>query len=700
MKKYSALSLAIIFITAFVSFNSFAQSKFAYVYKDDFTANKHNWPTGNSVKYNLQIAKDKATLVYTQKKGFFIAKESHINVGRNFQITLIVKTISENEGGLVWGMSDASNLQLFLLKGTKFRIAKSKGGIFTNDVDYKESTAIKKNQMNKLLIERKDSHITYSINGQEVYSTLYFPTAGTQIGLANWEAGQIEVDELSAKEDAKNINVDPELFFAETPVALTGEINTKGIELQPIISPDGKTLYYIARDYSNNVGGVGDDDIYMASIRDSVGRWNKGHSVGVPLNNDAPNNVFSVSHDGQTLLLGNIYNETSSEGGGVSITRKTSRGGWMHPIPQTIEHYYNKSKFGEFCLAGNEENILIMTVKRKDGIGGNDLFVSFKTEDDNWSEPKNMGSIINTTGNEFTPYLAADNTTLYYSSDGLPGYGSADVFMTKRLDESWTKWSQPKNLGPNINTEEFEAYYTLPASGNYAYFVKTNGDNNEDIFRVELPSSIRPDPVALISGRVLDAKTKKPLKAKIQYEDLAKHKSIGIASSDSLTGKYQIILSKGRDYGYSAKAKGYISVSEHIDLSSITAYEEIKRDLYLVPIEAGQTINLNNVFFYQSKAELLPSSTGELNRLAEIMNDNSTMVIQIEGHTDNQGDSHLNLLLSESRVKAVSKYLISQGIAEKRITGIGYGDTKPVAPNDTETNRAKNRRVAFKIIKR
>lgn len=699
MKLYRSLSLIII-ISAFFNLTLQAQTKFAYVFKDDFTANKHKWPTGNSEKYTLQIVKDKATLAYSQKKGFFLAKESHINVGRNFQITMIVKTTGENEGGLVWGMSDASNLQLFLLKGNTFRIAKCKSGAFLNDVNYKVSSAIKKNEMNKIVIERKDSHLTFLINGSEVFNCPYFPTSGTQIGMANWEAGQIEVDELSAKEDAKNINIDPELFFAETPIALSAEINTKGVELQPIISPDGKTLYYIARDYPNNVGGVGDDDIYVASIKDSVGRWNKGHSVGAPLNNDAPNNVFSVSHDGQTLLLGNIYNETSSEGGGVSITRKTSRGGWVHPMALNIEHYYNKSQFAEFCLGGAEENVLIMTAKRKDGLGGNDLYVSFKTEDDDWSEPKNMGLALNTSGNELSPYLAADNKTLYFSSEGLPGYGSADVFMSKRQDDTWINWSQPKNLGPNINTEGFEAYYTLPASGNFAYFVKTNGENNEDIFRVELPSSIRPDPVALISGRVLDAKTKKPLKAKIQYEDLAKHKSIGIAFSDSLSGKYQIILSKGRDYGYSAKAKGYISVSEHIDLSNISSYEEIKRDLYLVPIEAGQTVNLNNVFFYQSKAELLPSSTGELNRLAEIMKDNQSMTIQVEGHTDNQGDAHLNLILSENRVKAVTKYLIDQGIAEKRITGVGYGDTKPVAPNDTEANRSKNRRVAFKIIKK
>lgn len=201
----------------------------------------------------------------------------------------------------------------------------------------------------------------------------------------------------------------------------------------------------------------------------------------------------------------------------------------------------------------------------------------------------------------------------------------------------------------------------------------------------------------MIKGKVLNIKTKQPVAAEIFYETLPEGKEAGVARSNPSTGDYKILLPCGKQYGYRAEAKGYITVNENFDLSTVTKYTEIEKDLYLVPIEVGQKITMNNVFFKQSKSELLPSSFPELNRLVQIMNDNPTMEIELKGHTDNQGDPQKNLILSNERVMVVRAYLIQRGISAKRITGQGFGGTQPLASNDTEESRKLNRRVEFEI---
>jgi len=226
-----------------------------------------------------------------------------------------------------------------------------------------------------------------------------------------------------------------------------------------------------------------------------------------------------------------------------------------------------------------------------------------------------------------------------------------------------------------------------------------NSHGLTDIIRVGLEESIKPDPVVLVEGRVLNARTQTPLEAVIEFEDLASGQTVGEARSDPRTGVFNIVLTAGKNYGYHAAAPGYLAISENLDLKSIDAYSELNRDLLLVPIEIGESIQLKNVFFEQSKATLLPESYPELDRLVRIMVSNKTLEIQLEGHTDGRGDPEANLRLSEARVNAVKDYLVSKGISEKRILGKGFGGARPMVSNDTETNRQMNRRVEFKIIR-
>jgi outer membrane protein OmpA-like peptidoglycan-associated protein len=216
---------------------------------------------------------------------------------------------------------------------------------------------------------------------------------------------------------------------------------------------------------------------------------------------------------------------------------------------------------------------------------------------------------------------------------------------------------------------------------------------------VHLPKAAKPEAVMIVHGQVFNAKTKEPIQAEISYEILSDKGEAGIARSNPTTGEYKIVLNYGSNYGFHAKAKGFISVNENMELPKSGEYKEVEKNLLLVPLLVGETIKLNNVFFVQSKPLLKSESYPELDRLAEIMNENPNMVIELEGHTDNQGKKKLNQELSEKRVIAVMNYLLTKEIPAKRMTGKGYGGSKPIMPSDTEENRQLNRRVEFKIIK-
>jgi outer membrane protein OmpA-like peptidoglycan-associated protein len=220
-----------------------------------------------------------------------------------------------------------------------------------------------------------------------------------------------------------------------------------------------------------------------------------------------------------------------------------------------------------------------------------------------------------------------------------------------------------------------------------------------DIVRVKLAEEVRPKPVVLISGKVYNAKTKEPMSANIEYENLADGSNAGVAVSSPANGEYRIVLPYGKNYGFMAYAEKFIAVSDNLDLTQVAEYKEIERDLYLVPLEVGSTIRLNNIFFDFGKATLRPESYPELDRLLGYMAQNSKMKIELSGHTDNVGSDDANLKLSDDRAKAVVEYLISKGVEVERVVAKGYGKTKPVGTNDTEEGRQLNRRVEFTILK-
>ncbi|MEN7550171.1 OmpA family protein [Rapidithrix thailandica] len=540
--------------------------------------------------------------------------------------------------------------------------------------------------------------------------TTTFPITSAKVVLkTNSVPGWNHIDAIGIstgkeKLEAK-INLPEKLTTSVEIEHLPVQINSAYDEILPIISPDGKTLYFDRKNHPENFRKTSEkvtkDDIWVTTFEN--GQWTTARQMPAPLNNFNHNYICSVTPDGNTLLLGNVYHQDGSASGGVSISNKIKEG-WSFPEKLIIQNYENLSKFSEYSLANNKK-VLLLAIEDSTSYGDRDLYVSFKTKNatgkEVWSKPLNLGSKINTAAPELTPFLASDGYTLYFSSMGFSGYGSADMYMARRLDDTWTNWTEPVNLGPVFNSEDWDASYTIDASGEYAYFVsyKNSIDKSADLFRARLPETLRPDPVVLISGKVLNHKTHEPLAAEIVYEDLRSGKEVGTAFSDPSTGIYKIILPVNHRYGFWARAESYLSQHENIDLSHTAHYSELQKDLYLTPLEVGQSIVLNNIFFYQSKDLLLKESFSELNRIAETILKHPHLEVVLEGHTDIGGDPTLNMELSKERVKAVKTYLISKGVDSLRIKTKAFGSTRPLSRSRDPEHKKMNRRVEFRVLK-
>jgi outer membrane protein OmpA-like peptidoglycan-associated protein len=488
---------------------------------------------------------------------------------------------------------------------------------------------------------------------------------------------------------------------------LDENVNSNYDELNPLLSPDGKTLYFSRKYHPENVGGEKDPEDIWYSELDSTGHWQLAKNLR-ELNTAGPNftnTITSVTPDGKSaiMILGNKYLDNGKMLAGVSISSNVG-GKWSKPVAIEIENDYNFNEKANYFLTNNRQT-LILSVEREDSEGDRDLYVSFMKADSSWTEPLNLGTVVNTAGTEQAPFLALDDKTLYFSSDGFSGYGRNDIYVTRRLDDTWQNWSEPENLGPEINSPLEDLFFNIPASSEFAYYSRGVTETNTDIFRVKLPFMRSPEPWVVVRGKIVDAATGQPLGAKIIYERLPDGKESGIAQSDPATGEYEVRLPGGNLYGIRAEAADKLSESQNLDLRTVKEDQTISgKDFTLEPIKVATleekvTITLNNVFFDFDKAELKPESYPELNRIVKLLNEKSTMEIEISGHTDNSGPDSYNLKLSERRAKAVAKYLEGQGIGNTRLKVEFHGETKPLESNETREGRKKNRRVEFKIVK-
>jgi len=512
----------------------------------------------------------------------------------------------------------------------------------------------------------------------------------------------------------------PEEFLEKS--RLGSGVNTRGAEFRPIISADSQTLYF-TRNRGEEAGG---EDIYYSTKHRRS--WQNADNVGPPITTPSHEMILGISADNNKMTL--LGNYPGSFGRGDIFYADKGKKCWseiMHyPAPINTEHFDSDA-----MLPADGRTILFVS-DRPGGIGpfrpketlyhgsyaGNtDIYVYAETPEGE-GRLINLGPTINTPNAEYSPFLHPDGKTLYFSSSGHYGLGGLDVFVSRRQsDTSWTEWSEPVNLGKEINGPYNDWGFQITTAGDLAYYATAEkksecwegdiatprtGCGPSDIFTSQLPAAALPAIAVTVSGTVMDP-DKNPLEAAIVWNDLTLDKSAGIAKSDPDSGEYVIVLPAGHKYGYSAEKEGYMGASATLDFTDIKTYTEYRHDIVLYPlgtlVEKQISLAMNNIFFDFDKSSLRSESYHELKRWVEIFKKNPDLKAEIHGHTCWIGTEEYNQGLSERRATAVVNYLVSQGVEKSRLTMKGFGESKPAASNDTRKGRELNRRVEVLFAK-
>lgn len=527
-------------------------------------------------------------------------------------------------------------------------------------------------------------------------------------------AGHFGIDAIGVSDSqlpiTVEINVTNELNNDYVPIALGSNINSEYNELRPLIAPDAKTLFFSRQNHPENTGSVNDDEDIWFAERDSIsGDWRKAINMNRPLNNNGPNFISSISTDSQAmlLLLGNAYYSRNRMTQGVSMSVKNEDGSWSKPKNLDIINDYNISDKANYFLTNDMESI-VMSIERKDSYGDRDLYVIFLQDDGTWTQPLNFGPQINSASEEASPFLASDGKTMFFSSKGFSGYGGYDIYLTRRLDDTWQNWSEPENLGAGFNSREDDIFFNFTENDEYAYFTR-GVETNTDIYKVKLPYYQKPEMLASlmggkyknpniiisIKGKVFDSKTMKPIESSIEFIRQIDNEQIELVAADT-TG-YKTTLSQGFNYKIIAKSEGYYNSMDTIDLRNIVNSVEIEKNLYLDPIIKDQPIILNNVYFDFDSDVIRKESFPELDKISEMLLDNPNLHMTIDGHTCSMGSDAYNLNLSGKRAASIVRYLIGTGVLATNLESNGYGESRPKMSNETKAGREMNRRVEFEL---
>jgi len=508
---------------------------------------------------------------------------------------------------------------------------------------------------------------------------------------------------------------------------LNSGINSNGYdEITPVASLDGNTLYFTRVGYPDYVKSLVEDGVemsiklgeaefksYLANIYTRMGQrkvndpsrseFNQDIWVaqslngtfdqithpGPPLNNAMPNSVSSVTPSSNELVVINKFEEGGGMKKGFSIVRDLGNGDWTFPEPIGIENYYNTGSDVNMTMS-SDGRTMILSLENYDSRGKNDLYISFKKGESTWSQPKNMGSMINSAARETTPYLSEDNKTLFFSSSRRRSATGNDIFMCRREGQSWDKWTKPQRLIEPINSDQDDSQPFFNSATGYLYFASRR-DGTSDIFRVKIAPAV--PRFVTVKGRIVDPTTNKKIDARILSgaKNDTSYRNVYVADD----GTFRLSVPKGMDFTIMAEKPGYIGKEEVVNYRKDYVYFKEKIiDLELVKIEEGKKLELPPVYFEQSTATVKSNSFIVLDELGDFMRQHYNVRIRIEGHTDNQGDPDALLRLSEDRAKAIKNYLVgTKRINPIRIATLGFGASKPFSDNDTEADRAKNRRV-------
>ena len=575
--------------------------------------------------------------------------------------------------GLIFESSGVENSNVFLVSASGyFMTGCFDGGRFTEISSWQETEYFRKGFDNRLEIVRDNSLTYFYINEHLVFSTSRIQNFGFQHGYISKENTEVSSGFF-------RIETEKEKYVFDSPKKMLSSVNSKYPEIAPLESDDGKVLYFSRIDAPENYGKDDDCDIWFAQKERGV-FFSPVH-FPYKVNSPLVNAVIKTADNNHTLYIEGLYDENGNQtsSNGISITKKMSDQYWTKPEPVEIANFYNRNRHGTYSFSPDLQ-VLILSVERDGGFGGLDLYISFLLPDGSYSEPKNLGKPLNTELDDGTPFFSPDGKMLYFSSYGHKGFGSSDIFVSKRLSDDFLQWSEPDNLGSMVNSKNWEAYFSISSDFKTAYFVSNdNADFDENIYSILLPEVLEPRKDVFVTLRVVDKVSKETVNAVVSLKSADQTEKI-----QHKKGTY-VINTGGLECTIDISCQNYKSVS--------VAFERgISSDSTLTVELLPVRYSLKTISFDFQAAFLPFDKYPELDKLAEFLHENPGFTVLLCGHTE-RGDTEFSRKLALSRANSVKKYLVDMGVEPKRIRCKGFSGTQPLTYGVSESERALNRRV-------
>jgi OOP family OmpA-OmpF porin len=514
------------------------------------------------------------------------------------------------------------------------------------------------------------------------------------------------------------------------PQDLGPSVNSKYSELMPRFTPDGQRLYFVRKDHPENFGGFMNDDIWFSDVIDK--KLQPATRMIEPLNSAYHNYVCGVSTDNIVTLANQYYFDGTAAPGLSQTFKMNSSDQWVFPLNLEITDLFTGGLYAEYYI-DPERTVLLMAIEPVDAKGGKDIYISFSDDKVKWSKPKNLGEVINTAGMEMAPFLSADKKMLFFSSNGHRGYGDQDIFVSRRSGSDWFDWSSPENIGPNVNSANWESHFIIDPIGDYGYYAKAEDIfGNPDILRISLKEkdsqdkqeefaeielelaneeveSEPPYPFEeklLLFGYVRDAITRSYVPSSLEFiRKDTPDKRINIPTRNA---QYQLKLEDQVDFDVVVNAPGYPETVFTVRIEELRNGVR-RKDFEIYPqgyepppppefnLEPGALVRLQNVFFDINSSVIKEESFPELNRFLAAAKNHPNIQISIEGHTNSNCAKNYCEKLSNTRARRVAQYLIKGGIEVRNVTWVGYGKNKPLADNNSPEGREQNQRVELRI---
>lgn len=476
--------------------------------------------------------------------------------------------------------------------------------------------------------------------------------------------------------------------------ALSDTVNCFATQYFPVLTADQQQLIFTRR---LGFGAEHDEDL-VVSVKDDKGNWTFPQSLSKNINSSLNEGTCTVSADGRRLIFTSCVGRQSYGSCDLYESVKT---GEEWSVPRNLGPMVNTAEWESQPSLSADGRTLYFVSDRRGGQGRRDIWVSELDERGNWTRARNLGPPVNTPGDEVSPFIHVNGRTLYFASNGHAGFGGFDIFFSEKTNAGW---SAPVNMGKPLNDHEdqFSLYITPDGlRGYYSHEETTPQGARGLIYTFTMPPDKQVRYVSsYVYGTVTEKLTGRPLKARIELFDVNKNERLSFVESDSLTGKYLMVLTRGAEYALYVNCEGYLFQSLNFNYADTTGGrpEPVQQNIILEPVKAGTVTVLKNIFFDTDSYALKEKSLTELQRVVRFLQENPTVRIEISGHTDNTGQPAYNQKLSENRALAVYNYLIANGINQARISSRGYGHTRPVATNDTPEGRQQNRRIEFRVL--